>query len=411
MKTDTDTHHDTHPDISPRMTLLLATACGMIVANIYYAQTLVGPISRATGLAPEVAGLIVTLTQIGYALGLLFLVPLGDLLENRRLVVTALLFTAGALAAAAFSTSGAMFLAAALAIGLGSVAAQVLVPFAAHLSKEATRGAAVGKVVSGLLLGIMLARPVASLVADHANWHVVFGGAAVLMAGLALVLFKNLPQRHPQAPLPYPKLIGSLFHLVASTPVLRRRALYQAGLFGSFSLFWTVVPLELTGPDFGLSQTGIAIFALVGMAGAIASPVAGRLADSGHTLAATAGALLLGVIGYALPLISTQSHMVSLAILVAASIILDMAVAANLVLGQRAIFALAADIRSRLNGLYFALTFAGGAAGSALGGWMYATHGWHAALLTGMAFPAIAFLGWLVEYASHAATRRTAGQR
>jgi predicted MFS family arabinose efflux permease len=193
--------------------------------------------------------------------------------------------------------------------------------------------------------------------------------------------------------------------------VLRRRALYQAGLFGSFSLFWTVVPLELTGPDFGLSQTGIAIFALVGMAGAIASPVAGRLADSGHTLAATAGALLLGVIGYALPLISTQSHMVSLAILVAASIILDMAVAANLVLGQRAIFALAADIRSRLNGLYFALTFAGGAAGSALGGWMYATHGWHAALLTGMAFPAIAFLGWLVEYASHAATRRTAGQR
>jgi predicted MFS family arabinose efflux permease len=410
MKTATapqDKHHDIQHDITPGMTLLLATACGMIVANLYYAQTLVGPISRATGLPAQLAGLIVTLTQIGYTLGLLFLVPLGDLLENRRLVVTALVFSTIALVAAAVSTSGAMFLAAALAIGLSSVAAQVLVPFAAHLSKEATRGAAVGKVVSGLLLGIMLARPVASLVADHANWHVVFGGAAVLMAGLSIVLYKNLPQRHPQSPLPYPKLIASLFHLVAHTPVLRRRALYQAGLFGSFSLFWTVAPLELTSPEFGLSQTGVAIFALVGMAGAVASPVAGRMADAGHTLRATAVALLLGIVGFALPIISPQSHTLALAILVAASIILDMAVAANLVLGQRAIFALAADIRSRLNGLYFALTFAGGALGSALGGWMYATHGWHAALFTGMAFVAVASVGWLVEYASHAAMGKT----
>lgn len=387
-------------DITPGMTLLLAIACGMIVANLYYAQTLVGPIARATGLPAEVAGLIVTLTQVGYAFGLLFLVPLGDLLENRRLVVTALLFTSLALFAAAFSTSGGMFLAAALAIGLGSVAAQVLVPFAAHLSHEATRGAAVGKVVSGLLLGIMLARPVASLVADHANWHVVFGGAGVLMAGLALVLFRNLPQRHPQSPLPYPRLIGSLLHLVVNTPVLRRRALYQAGMFGSFSLFWTVAPLELTSPAFGLSQTGVAIFALVGMAGAIASPVAGRLADSGHTLFATVAALLLGITGFALPLFDVQSHAIALAILVVASIVLDMAVAANLVLGQRAIFALAADIRSRLNGLFFAMTFTGGALGSALGGWMYATHGWHAALLTGMAFVAVALLGWLGEYST-----------
>jgi predicted MFS family arabinose efflux permease len=393
-------------DITPGMTLLLATACGMIVANLYYAQTLVGPISRATGLPAQLAGLIVTLTQVGYALGLLFLVPLGDLLENRRLVVTALACSAVALLAASLSTNGAVFLTAALAIGLSSVAAQVLVPFAAHLSREATRGATVGKVVSGLLLGIMLARPVASLIADHANWHVVFAGAAVLMAGLAVVLFKNLPQRRPHAPMPYPQLIGSLWHLLMGTPVLRRRALYQAGLFGSFSLFWTVAPLELTSPEFGLSQTGVAIFALVGMAGAIASPVAGRLADSGHTLFATAAALLLGIVGYALLLISTSPHVVSLAILVAASIILDMAVAASLVLGQRALFALAPEIRSRLNGLFFALTFAGGALGSALGGWMYASHGWHAALLTGMTFVAIALAGWCVEYAGHTAAAK-----
>ncbi|MCU6498024.1 MFS transporter [Rugamonas sp. A1-17] len=388
-------------DISPGMVLLLAAATGLIVANLYYAQTLVGPISAATGLSPQAAGLIVTLTQIGYTLGLLFVVPLGDLLENRRLIVTGLLFTSAMLVLAAFSTSAWMFLSAALGIGLGSVAAQIIVPFAAHLSKEATRGHTVGKVVSGLLLGIMLARPAASLIADASNWHVVFGGAAALVLAVALVLRAKLPLRVPAATISYPALMASLWHLFLRTPVLRRRAAYHAGLFGSFSLFWTVTPLMLAGPQFHLSQTGIAVFALVGMAGAVASPVAGRLADAGHTLMATAAALALGVVGFALPMVAPESRDVALALLVIASIVLDMGVAANLVLGQRAIFSLGAEVRSRLNGVYFALFFAGGALGSALGGWMYATHGWHAALLTGMAFPGLALLYWLTEYAAH----------
>jgi predicted MFS family arabinose efflux permease len=392
-------------DISPGMVLLLAAATGLIVANLYYAQTLVGPISAATGLSAEAAGLIVTLTQIGYTLGLLFVVPLGDLLENRRLIVTGLLFTAAMLVLAAFSTSAWMFLTAALGIGLGSVAAQVIVPFAAHLSKESTRGHTVGKVVSGLLLGIMLARPVASLVADASNWHVVFGGAAVIVLAVALVLRARLPLRAPAATITYRALMASLWHLFLRTPLLRRRAAYHAGLFGSFSLFWTVAPLMLAGPQFHLSQTGIAIFALVGMAGAVASPIAGRLADAGHTLMATAGALALGVIGFALPLVAPGSRDVALAILVIASIVLDMGVAANLVLGQRAIFSLGAEVRGRLNGVYFALFFAGGALGSALGGWMFATHGWHAALATGMAFNGAALLYWLTEYAGRAETQ------
>jgi predicted MFS family arabinose efflux permease len=388
-------------DISKGMVWLLAIACGLIVANLYYAQTLVGPISAATGLSPQAAGLIVTLTQAGYTVGLLFVVPLGDLLENRKLVVGALLFTAVALAAAATSTSAWTFLAAALAIGLGSVAAQVLVPFAAHLSLEATRGQTVGKVVSGLLMGIMLARPVASLVADASSWHVVFGGAAVAIAVLAAVLRRKLPERVPASPVPYHKLMASLWHLFLSQPVLRRRAAYHAGLFGAFSLFWTVTPMMLSTPAFHLSQTGVAVFALVGMAGAIASPIAGKLADSGHTLMATAAALALGVVSFLLPLFAPDSaamRNVSLAILTVASIVLDMGVAANLVLGQRAIFSLGAEVRSRLNGLYFALFFAGGAVGSAVGGWIYASHGWHAALLAGAAFPGLALLYWVSEY-------------
>src|SRR5450830_208163 len=356
-------HTHDEPDISSGMLLLLATACGLIVANLYYAQTLVGPISRATGLSPGAAGLIVTLTQIGYTLGLTFIVPLGDLMENRRLVFSGLLFTAAALVVAAFATNAAVFLAAALAIGLGSV------------------------------------------VADHSNWHVVFGGAAAMIVLLAFVLRAKLPQRVPAAPMPYAKLIGSLWHLVLATPVLRRRAAYQAGLFGSFSLFWTATPLMLAGPAFHMSQTGIAIFALVGMAGAVASPIAGRLADSGHTLTATAAALLLGIIAFALPLFDPASRPLALGLLVAASIILDMGVAASLVLGQRAIFGLGADVRSRLNGLYLAMFFLGGAVGSALGGWVYATYGWHALLLTGMAFPGLALLYWITEYAQQGAAQ------
>lgn len=389
-------------DISRGMVLLLAVAAGLIVANLYYAQTLAGPIAAATGLSEQAAGLVVTLTQIGYTLGLLFVVPLGDLLENRRLITGGLLLTALALGASACATSAWQFLAAALAIGLGSVVAQVLVPFAAHLSHESTRGHTVGKVVSGLLLGIMLARPAASLIAGASSWHVVFGGAALLILLLALVLRKALPQRVPGSALPYPRLIASLWQLFTATPLLRRRAAYHAGLFGAFSLFWTVTPLMLAGPQFGLSQAGIAVFALVGMAGAVASPIAGRLADRGHTLVATAAALLLGVLGFALPLLAPGSRSMALGLLVLASIILDMGVAANLVLGQRAIFSLGAEVRSRLNGLYFALFFAGGALGSALGGWVFARFGWQAALLAGMAFPATALLYWITEWLTEA---------
>ena len=388
-------------DIAPGMVRLLAVSAGLIVANLYYAQTLVGPIAAATGLSLEAAGLVVTLTQIGYALGLFFIVPLGDLLENRKLVFCLLLGTAAALATAAFSDRAWLFLASSLGIGLGSVAAQVLVPFAAHLSREETRGQTVGKVVSGLLLGIMLARPAASLVADHGGWHTVFGGAAVIVLVLAFVLRARLPERRPSATISYAALIASLRHLFLTTPVLRRRAAYHAAMFGCFSLFWTVTPMMLSGPQFHLSQTGIAIFALVGMAGAVASPIAGKLADRGHTLGATAVAMLLAIAGFDLPLFAPtfglHARSVALGLLVLASIVIDMGVAGNMVLGQRAIFTLGAEVRSRLNGIYFALFFAGGALGSAAGAWVFAHHGWTAALFTGMAFPAAALLVWLGE--------------
>ncbi|MEC0239965.1 MFS transporter [Paenibacillus dokdonensis] len=383
--------------ISMWVILILATACGIIAANLYYAQPLLGPISSAIGLSSGAAGLIVTLTQIGYGIGLLFIVPLGDILENRKLVVASLFLTTAALATAAMGKSAALFLTASLFIGLGSVAAQVLVPYAAHFSPDATRGRNVGNVMSGLLLGIMLARPVSSIVAEFMGWRAIFFLSAGLIFVLALVLAKLLPVRQPLTTTKYPALLVSMLDLLRTTPILRRRAIYHACVFGTFSLFWTTVPLFLTGPIFHFSQKGVALFALVGVFGAVAAPIAGRFADRGWVRPATGFALALVIISAFLPLMIQTGSTFSLVALVVAAILLDMGVSANLVLGQRAIFSLGAEIRSRLNGLYMAIFFIGGAVGSAIGGWAYVMGGWKVAMLIGMALPAMAMIYYATE--------------
>ncbi|MEK5478720.1 MFS transporter [Paenibacillus sp. FSL R5-0407] len=384
-------------NISKWLTLLLAAACGIIVANLYYAQPLVGIISSSIGLSANSSGLIVTLTQIGYVVGLLFIVPLGDIVDNRRLVVTSLLLTGVALAITAMSKQAAPFLAASFVIGIGSVAAQVLVPFASYLASDASRGRVVGNVMSGLLLGIMLSRPLSSLVADFLGWHAVFALSAAAIIILAIVLSKVLPARKPMTDTRYTALLGSMWHLLCTTPILRRRAAYHAFVFATFSLFWTTVPLLLSGPVFHFSQINIALFALVGVAGAIAAPIAGRLADRGWTKPATWIALATVAGSMLLPLMFRTGSITGIVILVVSAILLDAGVSANLVLGQRALFSLSPEIRSRLNGLFMAIFFFGGAIGSAIGGWTYATGGWSAVLWIGMAFPIAALLYFATE--------------
>lgn len=350
------------------LTFLLATACGIIVANLYYAQPLVGVISSSIGLSANSSGFIVTLTQIGYVVGLLFIVPLGDILENRKLVVSSLLITAVALIITALSKQTWLFLAASFVIGLGSVATQVLVPFASYLASDSSRGRVVGNVMSGLLLGIMLSRPLSSLVADFFGWHAIFILSAIAIIILAIVLAKVLPTRKPSTDTHYLALLYSMWHLLRTTPILRRRAAYHACVFASFSLFWTTVPQLLTSSMFHFSQKEVALFALVGVAGAVAAPIAGRIADRGFTRPATGIALLTVVISLLLPLIIQTSSPIGIAVLVVSSLLLDAGVSANLVLGQREIFSLSPEIRSRLNGLFMAIFFFGGAIGSAIGG-------------------------------------------
>ncbi|OAF02868.1 MFS transporter [Bradyrhizobium centrolobii] len=386
---------DAAPDaraVSHRLTFLLAAACGMVAANIYYAQPLIGPISAALGLSHAAAGLIVTMTQIGYGIGLLLIVPLGDLIENRKLICTVIGLGAAALLAAAFSTQALPFLIAALFIGLGSVAVQIIIPYAAHLAPEAIRGRVVGNVSTGLMLGVMLARPASSFVTAALSWHAVFFCSTALMIALAAVLWMTLPERKPVARMHYGALLLSMPHLVRTTPLLRRRALYQAFLFAAFSLFWTVTPLLLASPEFGFSQRGIALFALAGVAGVVAAPVAGRLADRGHSRVATLISMLLVALGFLVAHIGAPGSGLNLAGLVVAAIAIDFGVQGNVVLGFRAIFALGHEHRSRLNGLYMATFFAAGAAGSALGAWAFAQGGWMLASWIGLALPVAALI-------------------
>jgi predicted MFS family arabinose efflux permease len=381
---------DSADSLSAWITLLLAFSCGLIVANIYYAQPLIGPISADLGLPPQLAGLLVTMSQIGYGAGLLLVVPLGDLIENRKLVITTIIIGAAALACAALATSPSTFLVSALLIGFGSVAVQILIPYAGHMAPEAIRGRTVGNVTTGLMLGIMLARPVASFVAAHASWHVIYAASSLAMVTLAVLLRVALPPREPDARLNYAQLLGSMVQLYRDTPALRRRALYQAALFSSFSVFWTTSPLLLAGPDFRMSQSGIALFALAGVAGAIMAPVAGRIADRGWTKPATVAAMLLCAVGFALTLVVPLGTNWSLALLVVAAIAIDCGAQLSLILGYRVLFVLGAGQRSRLNGLFMTTFFVAGAAGSGIGAFAYAHGGWTLAAALGTALPLVA---------------------
>ncbi|MDH0729867.1 MFS transporter [Pseudomonas sichuanensis] len=382
------------PGLSRALVTLLAFCCGAIVANIYYAQPIVGLIAPDLGLSAAHASWIVSLTQLGYALGLLLLVPLADLVENRKLMIaTAVLATVSLLLAGnSGHGQGQLFLAYALLIGFSSVAVQMLIPLAAHLAPEHQRGRVVGNIMGGLLLGILLARPLSSLVADHFGWRMVFIGAAGVMLAIILLLALTLPRRLPEHKASYAGLMASLLVLLRRYPLLRQRSLYQALMFAAFSLYWTAVPLALAA-EHGLSQSQIALFALVGAVGAVAAPLAGRLADAGHGRQASLLAMALAPLALLLGLTTPGMSVIGLGL---TGVLLDFAVQMNMVIGQREVYALDPASRGRLNALYMTSIFLGGAVGSALASGVYAHFGWAGVAMLGAALPVLGLAAFLL---------------
>jgi predicted MFS family arabinose efflux permease len=372
---------------------LLAVSTGMTVANLYYAQPLLATLAGVFHVGTTTAGALVTVTQIGYVLGMLFLVPLGDRIEKRRLVALLLAVTTVAMAVAGLATGFTMLLIASLISGATSVVAQILVPFAASLAPDHSRGRIVGRVMAGLLTGILLSRTASSLVAGAAGWRMVYLGSAVLTALLAVALYKALPRHAATTDLPYHHVLRSTAQLVRTHPALMKRGLYQAAVFGSFSAFWTTVSFQLTGPAFGYPAVGVGLFALVGAAGALVAPVAGRWADRGLGRPMTGAALLVGS-GSAL-LAGLGGH--NIVLLALGAILLDLAVQTTLILGQQVVYQLDPSARARLNSVFIATFFAGGALGSQLGTVAYHAGGWWAVALLAAALPLLPLLHWLTD--------------
>ncbi|MFK0110008.1 MFS transporter [Streptomyces sp. NPDC091217] len=372
---------------------LLAVASGMTVANLYYAQPLLSSLRDVFHITTATAGILITLTQVGYVIGMVFLVPLGDRLEKRSLITALLTVTTLALVAAGLATGFPMLLVASLISGGTSVVAQILVPFAASLAPDHARGRIVGRVMSGLLTGILLSRTLSSLVSSVAGWRVVYLGSAVLMALLAVALRFALPKHAPTTTVPYHHVLRSTVTLVRTHPVLLRRGLYQAAMFGAFSAFWTTISYVLTGPHFHYSAVGVGIFALVGAAGAAVAPLAGHWAD--RKLARPMTGLAFAVAAAAFAVAGFGQH--SIVLLALAAILIDMAVQTTLILGQHTIYQLDPSARARLNSAFIATFFLGGARGSQLGSIAYRAAGWGAVSILGAVLPLVALLYWFTE--------------
>jgi predicted MFS family arabinose efflux permease len=383
--------------------LVMAVACGLTVANLYYAQPLLALMASSFHVSQGTAAIVVTATQLGYAAGLAFLVPLGDVLENRKLACRTLVLTAIALGVAALAPNFELFLVMSVAIGVTSVVVQILVPFAAQLAPPEQRGKYVGRVMSGLLLGILLARSLSSVTAAAWGWRSIYLISAVAMIVLSAVLWRMLPQHPPAAAVRYGRLLRSAVQLVRDEPILRRRAMGQALMFGAFSCYWTSIAYELVDAHH-LTQLRIAVFALVGAAGAAAALVAGHLGDRGLgrlgrgvAIALGAGAMVLSGLGSG-----------SVILLAAGAVLLDLATQGNQVLSQRDVYALREDARARLNMVYMTSSFIGGAIASGVSGWLYESHGWGAVAIFGTALPLAAFAIWLQELIWPSAAARAA---
>jgi predicted MFS family arabinose efflux permease len=357
-----------------QLVLLLAVATGVSVANNYYAQPLLATIRSSFHASAGEIGLIVTASQIGYAAGLIFLLPLGDLVERRRLVVVmSLITTVGLVGAAASPVLPVLFVVMAV-IGANSVVAQVLVASAASLAGDDERGRVVGTVMSGLLLGILLARTLAGYIAQASSWRVVYVVAAGLMTVLALVLFRALPKyRNPQ-PLTYRGVLASVITIFRSEPILRRRSWFGLLSFAAFSVLWTSLAFLLSASPYRYSTGTIGLFGLVGAAGAGMASVAGRLADRGHEAVVTVTTALAMLAAYLI--MWTAPHV--LLVLLVGIVVLDLGCQGIHITNQSEIYRLAPTARSRVNAAYMTCYFVGGTLGSVGSALCFQAGGWSA---------------------------------
>ncbi|AYY07438.1 MFS transporter [Enterobacter roggenkampii] len=380
--------------LSPALILLMSVATGLAVASNYYAQPLLDTIARAFNLSASSAGFIVTAAQLGYAAGLLFLVPLGDMFERRMLIVSMTLLAAGGMLITASSQSLTMMIIGTALTGLFSVVAQILVPLAATLASPEKRGKVVGTIMSGLLLGILLARTVAGLLASLGGWRTVYWVASVLMVIMALALWRGLPKVKQENHLNYPQLLASVFSLFTQDKLLRTRALLGCFTFANFSILWTSMAFLLAAPPFNYSEGVIGLFGLAGAAGALGARPAGGLADKGKSHLTTSAGLVLLLLSWA----AIWYGHVSVLALIVGILVLDLTVQGVHITNQTVIYRVKPEARNRLTAGYMTSYFIGGAAGSLISASAWQHAGWSGVCAIGTIVATINLLVWWRGY-------------
>ncbi|RJS20239.1 MFS transporter [Corallococcus sp. H22C18031201] len=371
---------------------LMAAASGATAANLYYNQPLLGDIGRDLAASGSSLGLIPTMTQVGYAIGMLFIVPLGDSHERRRIILIMCGLVSLALVAAALAPSLAWMVLASFLVGATTVIPQLLVPFAAHLAPPAERGRVVGTVMSGLLIGILLSRTAAGFVGTHLGWRAMFWMGAGLMVALAALLRMTLPAQPPAAAMSYPELMRSLGHLARTEPALRLHSLLGALTFGAFGAFWATLALYLQSLPQHYDAQVAGLFGVVGMVGAVMAPVVGRYSDQGGG-DRRINALSIGVLGLSFVVMWATGH--SLWGIGLGVVLLDLGAQGNHLSNQMRVYALQPAARSRLNTLYMVSYFAGGASGAWLGTTAWARFGWGGVCSVGIALSVVGLLALL----------------
>lgn len=376
------------------MIWLGAITTGVVVTNLFAPQILLGLIGRSLSMPAWQSGLISTLTLLGYALGLVLLVPLVDLVENRRIILRTLGCAILAALATAFAPTPSLLLLATFVLGASCASIQMMVPLVASMVAPERRGQAIGEVMSGLMIGILLSRPAASLIADLWSWRAYYFVSAAVMALLAGALNRYLPVLHPTAHASYGELLLSFPRLLREEPVLRVRAWTASLVMASFTAFWSAVALRLPEAPFRLDARGIAAFALMGVAGAAATPMAGRWGDKGwaRPMFLAAHVLIVGSLALCAWAGTLDSRIIALVLLGVGAVLLDVGITTDQTLGRRAINLLRPEARGRMNGLFVALFFVGGGVGAASASLAWSWGGWTMVCAVAASFGVIGIL-------------------
>lgn len=376
------------PGISRSLTNWMALTCGVVVANIYYNQPLLVEIGKTFHVSDSTASILATITQIGYTIGLLFAVPLGDKLERKNLILIKLAIVSVALAIAAIAPSFPVLLATGLVIGIFSAVPQLLIPMAAQLAAPNERGRIVGKVMSGLLIGILLSRAISGYVGAHFGWRIMFAIGAGLMVVLSVVLSRILPKLPPTYDGSYAQLMRSLLTLTRHLRPLQKSALTGACMFAAFSVFWTTLVFFLEGSPYYYKSDMVGLFGLIGACGALAAPLAGKSTDK----RGPQFTLRIGILGVLISFLILGFGGEYLAILIFGVITLDICMQVTHISNQSRIFALMPEARSRINTVYMTSAFIGGSLGSVAGSVAWSHWQWMGVAGMGFLFTVLALV-------------------